>query len=112
MRVTGPISIRLGAARPFTAPLLPDDCVGYLNPRWSGCEPRGVVNGVLPETADAGSVCLRTPAGWPADTSAQYWDVDVDAVRHRRTYSLSSRRRDRIVRTCWWAAAGAVEIEL
>ena len=65
MGVTLPISPRrfVGAAATLTTPLLPDDYLGYLNPLWSRREPRGVVDGVLPETADAATIWLRTPAG-------------------------------------------------
>jgi stearoyl-CoA 9-desaturase NADPH oxidoreductase len=96
-----PISSRrlLGAAAAtLTTPLLPDDYLGYLNPLWSRREPRGVVDCVLPETADAVTIWLRTPSGWPAHTPGQYvrMGVDVDGVRHWRTYSLTSLpgRRD------------------
>ena len=55
----------LGAAATLTTPLLPDDYLGYLNPLWSRREPRGVVDAVLPETRDAATIWLRTPAGLP-----------------------------------------------
>lgn len=72
MSVVLPIFTRrvLGVAATLTTPLLPDDYLGYLNPLWSRREPRGVVDCVLPETPDAATVWLRTPAGW----------VDVEAA--------------------------------
>ncbi|MGA8720864.1 MAG: hypothetical protein WB557_22865, partial [Solirubrobacteraceae bacterium] len=88
MGVTLSISPRrfVGVAATLTTPLLPNDYLGYLNPLWSRREPRGVVDGVLPETADAATIWLRTPAGWPAHTPGQYvrLGVDVDGVRHWR----------------------------
>jgi ferredoxin-NADP reductase len=101
MRATLPISPRrfAAAAAMLTTPLLPDDYLGYLNPLWARREPRGVVDGVLPETADAATIWLRVPTGWPAHAPGQYVrvGVDVDGVRHWRTYSLTSlpNRRDR-----------------
>jgi len=86
------------AAGTLTTPLLPEDYLRYLNPLWSRREPRGVVDRVLPETADAATIWLRTPSGWPTHTAGQYvrLGVDVDGVRHWRTYSLTSlpTRRD------------------
>ncbi len=119
MGVTIPISPRrfVGVAATLTTPLLPDDYLGYLNPLWSRREPRGVVDGVLPETADAATIWLRTPAGWPAHTPGQYvrLGVDVDGVRHWRTYSLTSlpKRRDgRIAITVRTIANGIVSNQL
>jgi stearoyl-CoA 9-desaturase NADPH oxidoreductase len=119
MRVTLPISTRhfVGAAATLTTPLLPDDYLGYLNPRWSRREPRGVVDGVLPETADTATIWLRTSAGWPAHTPGQYVrvGVDVDGVRYWRTYSLTSlpnRRDGRIAITVKAVANGIVSTQL
>jgi ferredoxin-NADP reductase len=80
------------AAAALTTPLLPDDYLGYLNPLWSTREPRGVVDVVVPETADAATIWLRTPHGWPEHVPGQYVrvGVDIDGVRHWRTYSLTS----------------------
>lgn len=95
----------LGAvAATLTTPLLPDDYLGYLNPLWSRREPRGIVDAVLAETADAATIWLKTPSGWPAHTPGQYvrLGVDVDGVRHWRTYSLTSlpnRRQGRVAIT-------------
>lgn len=119
MRVTLPISPRrfVAAAATLTTPLLPDDYLGYVNPLWSRREPRGVVDGVLPETGDAATIWLRTPAGWPAHTPGQYVrvGVDVDGVRHWRTYSLTSlpnRRDGRIAITVKAIANGVVSNQL
>ena len=119
MGVTLSISPRrfVGVAATLTTPLLPNDYLGHLNPLWSRREPRGVVDGVLPETADAATIWLRTPAGWPAHTPGQYvrLGVDVDGVRHWRTYSLTSppKRRDgRIAITVRTIANGIVSNQL
>jgi stearoyl-CoA 9-desaturase NADPH oxidoreductase len=119
MRGTLPISARrfAGAAAMLTTPLLPDDYLGYLNPLWSCREPRGVVVGVLPETAEAATIWLRTPARWPAHTPGQYVrvGVDVDGIRHWRTYSLTSlpnRRDGRIAITVKAIANGVVSNQL
>jgi ferredoxin-NADP reductase len=119
MGVILPISARrfVAAAAALTTPLLPDDYLGYLNPLWSRREPRGVVDGVLPETADAATVWLKTPADWPAHTPGQYVrvGVDVDGVRHWRTYSLTSlpnRRDGRIAITVRAIADGIVSNHL
>jgi stearoyl-CoA 9-desaturase NADPH oxidoreductase len=119
MGVMLPISPRrlAAAAATLTTPLLPDDYLGYLNPLWSRREPRGVVDGVLPETAYAATIWLRTPAGWPAHTPGQYVrvGVDVGGVRHWRTYSLTSlpnRRDGRIAITVRAIADGVVSNQL
>lgn len=88
----------LDVAASLTTPLLPDDYLTYLNPLWSRREPRGRIEAVMPETADAATIWLRPSPGFPAHTPGQYVrvGVDVDGVRHWRTYSLTSvpRRRD------------------
>lgn len=106
-----------GAAVALTTPLLPDDYLGYVNPLWSRREPRGIVAAVLPETADAATIWLRTPRGWPAHTPGQYVRVGVDVagVRHWRTYSLTSlpgRRDGRISITVKALAGGIVSEQL
>jgi stearoyl-CoA 9-desaturase NADPH oxidoreductase len=87
--------------RTLTTPLLPDDYAAYVNPLWSRREPRGIVDAVLPETADAATLWLRVPSGWPEHTAGQYVrvGVDIDGVRHWRTYSLTGGRDGRIAIT-------------
>ena len=88
----------LDAAAVLTTPLLPDDYLGHLNPLWSRLEPRGRVEAVMAETRDCVTLWLRPGRGWPAHVPGQYVrvGVDVDGVRHWRTYSLTSvpRRED------------------
>jgi stearoyl-CoA 9-desaturase NADPH oxidoreductase len=56
------------------------------------------VEAVMTETRDCVTLWLRPSRGWPAHLPGQYVrvGVDVDGVRHWRTYSLTSvpRRRD------------------
>lgn len=89
----------LDVAASLTTPLLPDDYLTYLNPLWSRREPRGRVDAVMPETADSATIWLTPGIGWPAHTPGQYVRVgiDVNGVRHWRTYSLTSvpKRRDK-----------------
>jgi len=82
----------VGAARWLTTPLLPDDYLGHVNPLWSTGAPRGRVEAVLPETADSATVWIRPGVGWVAHRPGQYVrvGVEVDGVRHWRTYSLTS----------------------
>jgi ferredoxin-NADP reductase len=112
-----PTRYLLAGAQALSTPLLPDDYLGYLNPLWSRREPRGVVDAVLPETADAATIWLRTPPDWPAHKPGQYVrvGVDVDGVRHWRTYSLTSvpgRRRGRISITVKAIPDGVVSNQL
>lgn len=88
-----PVARRLlRAATALTTPLLPDDYLTYINPLWSTREPRGRVDAVLPETADSATIWLKVGPGWPLHTPGQYVrvGVDIDGVRHWRTYSLTS----------------------
>jgi ferredoxin-NADP reductase len=88
-----PVARRLlRAATALTTPLLPDDYLTYLNPLWSTREPRGRVDAVIPETPDSATIWLRTGPDWPLHTAGQYVrvGVDIDGVRHWRTYSLTS----------------------
>jgi ferredoxin-NADP reductase len=82
----------LRAAGWLTTPLLPDDYLSHLNPLWSTREPRGRVGAVLPETADSATLWIRPGLGWGAHVAGQYVrvGVDIDGVRHWRTYSLTS----------------------
>jgi ferredoxin-NADP reductase len=89
----------LDAATVLTTPLLPDDFVAQVNPLWAKREPRGRVESVVTETRDCVTLWLRPGRGWPEHLPGQYVrvGVDVNGVRHWRTYSLTSvpRRRDR-----------------
>src|SRR4051794_22660619 len=88
----------LDVAAVLSTPLLPDDFLGQLNPLWSAREPCGRVEAVVAETRDCVTLWLRPSRGWHAHVPGQYVrvGVDVDGVRHWRTYSPTSvpRRRD------------------
>src|SRR6266511_246356 len=82
----------LDAVTWLTTPLLPDDYLGLINPLWSSRELRGRLEAVQPETADAASLVIRPGLGWAGHRAGQYVrvGVDIDGVRHWRSYSLSS----------------------
>ncbi|MER5303227.1 ferredoxin reductase [Streptomyces lasiicapitis] len=78
---------------PLTTPLTPDDFLGLVDPLLSARHPAGVVTAVRPETADAATLVIRPGRGWYGGYRAgQYLPVGVelDGVRHWRTYSLTS----------------------
>jgi ferredoxin-NADP reductase len=77
----------------LTTPLLPEDYVALLNPLWSAHEVCGRIEAVVPETADAATLLIRYGRGWAAaDVRAGQWirlGVEVNGIRHWRTFSLS-----------------------
>lgn len=75
----------------LTTPLLPDDYLTLLNPLWSS-ELRGRIVGVRRETADSATLTLRPGPGWKRHRAGQWLriGVDIDGVRHWRTFSISS----------------------
>lgn len=81
------------AGERLTTPLLPDDYLRLLNPRWTTRELRGVIEEVRPETGDAATVVIRPGWGWRYDHHpGQYIGigVQVDGRFHWRSYSVSS----------------------
>jgi ferredoxin-NADP reductase len=82
----------LAAAVSLTTPLLPEDYVGLVNPLWSTTGLRGRVVEVRPETDRATTLRIRPGRAWTGHRAGQYVriGVDIDGVRHWRTYSLSS----------------------
>lgn len=82
----------LAAAVSLTTPLLPEDYVGLVNPLWSTTGLRGRVVEVRPETGRAVTLRIRPGRGWTGHRAGQYVrvGVDVDGVRHWRTYSLTN----------------------
>jgi ferredoxin-NADP reductase len=63
-----------------------------INPLWSTRELRGRVVEVRPETANAATILIKPGHGWPGHEPGQFVriGVDIDGVRHWRTYSLTS----------------------
>lgn len=82
----------LQVARAATTPLLPDDYIGLLDPRWSTREATGTIEEVRPETEDAATVVIRPSFPWPGHRPGQYLRLgaEVNGVRQWRAYSLTS----------------------
>ena len=105
------------AAHWLTTPLVPDDYLAYVKPLWCTREPRGRVEAVVAETADSATLWIRPAVGWAPHRPGQYVrvGVDVDGVRHWRTYSLTSlpnRRDGRIAITVKVVPGGVVSTQL
>ncbi|GAA2719348.1 ferredoxin reductase [Actinocorallia aurantiaca] len=75
----------------LTTPLLPDDYLSLFNPLWSTSETRGRIVEVRRETADAATLVIKPGLGWSEHRPGQWLSVgvDIDGVRHWRSYSLS-----------------------
>lgn len=85
--------VRRGAA--LTTPFLPDDYLSLLNPLWSTREIRARVLQIRPEAAGSATLELEPGIGWLGHLPGQYLGlgVDIDGVRHWRSYSLTSPDR-------------------
>ncbi|WP_433330120.1 ferredoxin reductase [Spirillospora sp. CA-294931] len=91
-----PLRRRLAeAARMLTTPLLPEDYLALVNPLWSTADPRGRVETVQHEVAGVATLVIRPGITWPGHLPGQWLKigVDLDGVRHWRTFSLSSPPR-------------------
>ena len=82
----------LQAARAMTTPLLPDDYLGLLDPRWSTREATGTIVEVRPETDEASTVVIKPSHEWAGHTPGQYLRIgaEIDGVRRWRAYSITS----------------------
>ncbi|TDB89980.1 ferredoxin reductase [Actinomadura sp. KC216] len=104
------------AVRQLTTPLLPEDYLGLLNPLWSTVELRGRVEAVRHEAPDVATLVIKPGRAWRGHQPGQWVKVgvDVDGVRHWRTFSLSSppRRDGRITITVKAAPDGFVSAHL
>ncbi|MFD1213454.1 ferredoxin reductase [Arthrobacter sp. GCM10027362] len=80
------------AASVLTTPLAPEDFLSLFNPVFSARQLRGVVTRVLSETADSATIFFRPGRGWQAHRAGQWAriGVELDGVRHWRSYSLSA----------------------
>jgi ferredoxin-NADP reductase len=88
-------SLRRGlvrAAQALTTPLVPDDYLGLLDPRWSARELTGTIERIKPETEDAATVVVRPSFPWPGHRPGQYLRIgaELNGIRHWRAYSLTS----------------------
>ncbi|WP_246236466.1 ferredoxin reductase [Actinomadura chibensis] len=103
-------------ARRLTTPLLPEDYLGLVNPLWSADELRGRVDAVRHEAPGAATLVIKPGRAWRGHRPGQWVKVgvDVDGVRHWRTFSLSSppRRDGRITITVKAAPDGMVSAHL
>ncbi len=96
-RIAGPIRrALLAAAGRLTSPLTPDDYLGLVDPLLSARHPAGRVTAVHPEGPRAATLVIRPGRGWSGHRAGQYLPVGVelDGVRHWRTYSLTSPPQD------------------
>src|SRR5260370_41775468 len=82
----------LRAAQALTTPLVPDDYLGLLDPRWSARELTGTIERIKPETADAATVVVRPSFPWSGHRPGQYLRIgaELNGIRHWRAYSLTS----------------------
>ncbi|HET8880509.1 MAG TPA: ferredoxin reductase [Arthrobacter sp.] len=80
------------AASLLTTPLAPEDILSLFNPVFSARQLRGVVTRVVPETADSATISFHPGRGWQAHRAGQWAriGVELDGVRHWRSYSLSA----------------------
>ena len=81
---------RLASA--FTTPRSPEDFLRLIDPLASARQLRGLVTAVVPETADSVTIRFRPGRGWNAHEAGQWAriGVEIDGVRHWRSYSLST----------------------
>ncbi|MEX5299866.1 ferredoxin reductase [Kocuria sp. CPCC 205292] len=81
---------RLASA--FTTPRSPEDFLRLIDPLASARQLRAVVTAVEPETADSVTIRFRPGKGWNAHEAGQWAriGVEIDGVRHWRSYSLST----------------------
>nr|WP_243753290.1 ferredoxin reductase [Paenarthrobacter sp. MSM-2-10-13] len=76
----------------MTTPLAPEDVLALFNPVFSSRQLRGVVTEVVHETAQSATIFFRPGRGWHAHLAGQWAriGVELNGVRHWRSYSLSS----------------------
>ena len=80
------------AASVMTFPLKVDDFLGLIDPLSSGKQLRGVVDVVRREAKDSVTVTFKPGREWENHVAGQWVRVgiEIDGVRHWRSYSLSS----------------------
>ncbi|WP_018654617.1 ferredoxin reductase [Actinomadura flavalba] len=84
----------MSATRWLTTPLLPEDYLGLVNPLWSTAELRGRIEHIHPEAPGTVTITIKPGPDWAGHRPGQWVKigVDVDGVRHWRTFSLSAPR--------------------
>ncbi|MEV0220058.1 FAD-binding oxidoreductase [Streptomyces sp. NPDC050704] len=89
-RLTGALVNPL--ANSLATPLALDDYLGLIDPLLSARQPAGRVVAVRPECAGAATLEIRPGRGWAGHRAGQYLPVgvEIDGVRHWRTYSITS----------------------
>ena len=87
-------------AQMVATPLVPRDFIDLIDPLSSSRDLRGRLDAVTAETADAVTVRIRVGRGWRGHRAGQYVrvGVDVDGVRHWRTYSITSQANAKVGR--------------
>jgi ferredoxin-NADP reductase len=82
----------LRAARALTTPLLPDDYLALVNPRWSTRETTGRVVRVRRETEDAATIVVKPDYPWTPHRPGQYLRIgmEINGIRHWRAYTITS----------------------
>lgn len=93
MSLTAPLRDRaLRLVELATTPLVPGDYLDLVIPLRAGGGLRGRIVSVHPETDDAVTLVIRPGRAWRQHAPGQYVRiaVDVDGVRHWRSYSLTS----------------------
>ena len=90
-----PLSLRDRAWRVADAlakPLLPPGTLDLISPLRPGAVLAGRVERIRLETPDAATLVIHPGAGWTGHVPGQYVrvGVEIDGVRHWRTYSLTS----------------------
>ena len=82
----------LSATKALTTPLLPDDYLALINPRWSTRELTGTVVRVRRETEDATTVVVKPDFPWAGHQPGQYvrLGMEINGIRHWRAYTITS----------------------
>ena len=96
--MTAPAPVRrlrdrvLQIAELVATPLVPGDYLDLVDPLRNAAQLRARILSVTPETADAATIELQPGRGWGGHAPGQYVriGVDVDGVRQRRAYSITS----------------------
>ena len=93
----------------FTSPLDVDAFLSTVHPLW-GVRARGRIVSVQPRGVDAASVRIRPGAAWQGHRVGQFvtLGVDIDGVRHHRSFTLTSVPGDPLLEVTVQAAPGGV----